>query len=121
MGLTNAKPLDTVPNDTENHNEEAMATEKIASLIPNAKTYIKHGFNVLLIGPAGTGKTESVRDIASQFGLKVKSYSCATLDPFTDLVGVPVPQKDEKTGRELLLYQPRLCDHVHVDGGAWPS
>src|SRR3990167_4939767 len=83
--------------------------------LTNAKTYIKHGFNVLLIGPAGTGKTESVRDIASQFGLKVKSYSCATLDPFTDLVGVPVPQKDEKTGREYLkMVRPIDIDEADI-------
>jgi len=29
--------------------------------------------------------------------------------------------KDETIGRELFLYQPRLCDHVYCDGGTWAS
>lgn len=85
---------------TEDKGKE-KAKPRIPSLLPNAKTYIENDQNVLLIGLHGTGKTETVRALAEEMGLKVKSYSCSTLDPYTDLVGVPVPKQTED-GRDYL-------------------
>lgn len=62
------------------------------SMIPMADAYFDGGLNVLLIGLHGTGKTASIVEIAKQRNLKMKYFSCATLDPFTDLVGVPTPR-----------------------------
>jgi hypothetical protein len=72
----------------------ATLVEKAGSsnLIPMAETYLDNGFNVLLLGLHGTGKTESIMQVARARGIKMKYYSCATLDPFTDLVGVPYPR-----------------------------
>jgi hypothetical protein len=61
------------------------------SLIHNGKKLVETEKNVLLIGRHGTGKTESVRTLATEMGLKLVAFSCATLDPYTELVGVPVP------------------------------
>lgn len=62
-------------------------------LIPKAKTYLDEGMNVLLIGLHGVGKTEAVVQLARDENVVLKYYSCSTLDPFTDLVGVPTPRK----------------------------
>lgn len=89
------------------------AKSKVASLLPNADTYIKHNMNVMLIGLHGTGKTETVRQIAADMGYNVKSYSCSTLDPFTDLVGVPIPQ--EENGRTVLkMIRPVDIDEAEI-------
>lgn len=66
--------------------------EKGSSLIAQAATYYENGFNVLLIGPHGTGKTASIQQLVREEGITMKYFSCSTLDPFTDLVGVPYPR-----------------------------
>lgn len=91
-----------------------MAKSKVASLLPNAKTYIENGQNILLIGLHGTGKTETIRALADELGLKVKSFSCATLDPFTDLVGVPVPRTDENGREYLKMVRPIDIDEADI-------
>ena len=62
-------------------------------LIPKAGEYFDHGMNVLLIGLHGVGKTEEILRLAREKNIVLKYYSCSTLDPFTDLVGVPTPRK----------------------------
>ena len=87
---------------------------KVASLLPNAETYIKNGQNILLIGLHGTGKTETIRELAESLGMKVKSYSCATLDPFTDLVGVPVPRVGKDGKEHLVMIRPIDIDEADI-------
>lgn len=92
---------------------KTKAKSKVASLLPNADTYIKNNMNVMLIGLHGTGKTETVRQLAEDMGYKLKAYSCATLDPFTDLVGVPIPQ--EVNGRTILkMIRPVDIDEAEI-------
>lgn len=52
-----------------------------------------HKLNVLLSGIHGTSKTSRVLQVAREKGVAVQYYSCSTLDPFTDLVGIPTPRK----------------------------
>jgi hypothetical protein len=78
--------------ETMSENEVEKPITTVASLIPNADVYLDNGFNLLLIGLHGTGKTESIKQLAKERDLKLKYYSCSTLDPYTDLVGVPVPR-----------------------------
>lgn len=68
-----------------------MSKSETQNLLPNGKELIEKGKNVLLIGDHGTGKTHTVRALAEECDMSMVAYSCATLDPFTDLVGVPVP------------------------------
>lgn len=56
----------------------------------------KAGMNVLLRGESGVGKTHLVMETCLQNGLKLKYFSASTLDPFADLVGIPVPAEDGK-------------------------
>lgn len=84
------------------------------NLIPMADTYLENNLNILLIGLHGTGKTQSILDLAKTKNIKVKYYSCATLDPFTDLVGVPVPRMG-KDGKEVLeMVRPREIDDAEL-------
>lgn len=68
------------------------ALPAVRELIPLGDEYIENNYNVLLMGLHGTGKTESIDALARKHGLRVKYYSCATLDPYTDLVGIPTPR-----------------------------
>jgi hypothetical protein len=65
--------------------------------------------NVLMIAPHGVGKTTMWQDISDEIGLRRKYYSASTLDPFADLVGVPVPGTE--TGvKHLEFVRPRDLD-----------
>jgi len=119
---SNGKMNPTVSNSSEvqeDKNQEETVTDtpevvKVASLIPNAEKLIEEGFNVMLIGRHGCGKTESVRQLAEDKGFTLKSYSCATLDPFTDLVGVPVPKVDKDGKDYLKMIRPVDIDEADV-------
>ena len=94
--------------------------KKFNDLIPNSDKLFMEGYNVLLIGLHGTGKTESIKQMAERNGLKMKYFSCSTLDPFTDLVGVPVPtdllDKDgNPTGEQYLkMVRPHDVDEADL-------
>lgn len=46
-------------------------------------------YNVLFKGRPGVGKTSIIHDAFSRNGLKYKYFSGSTMDPWTDLVGIP--------------------------------
>lgn len=69
---------------------------------------IRAGMNVLIEGPHGTGKTALVMEVARELGWTCKYYSASTLDPWIDLVGMPVP--DKEGGRIIFCRDPRLLD-----------
>jgi DNA polymerase III delta prime subunit len=71
----------------------------VSSLIPKADQYYDLEYNVLLIGLHGVGKTEAIVSLAREKGAVLKYYSCSTLDPFTDLVGVPTPRYYDTVNR----------------------
>lgn len=90
----------------------------IPSLIPQADTYLDNGFNLLLIGLHGTGKTQTILDLAASRGMKMKYYSCSTLDPYTDLVGVPVPKQYCETCHEYFDQNTHTCPEGHTTAAA---
>jgi len=61
-----------------------------APLVPDLAKCIQNNLNVLLVGKHGVGKTQAIYDVCDDLGLRVKCFSCSTLDPYTDLVGVPL-------------------------------
>lgn len=68
--------------------------------------YADKKFNVLFEGERGVGKTSVIFKTFEKAGLRVKYFSAPTMDPWTDLVGVPstVTRSD---GKEVLrLIQP---------------
>lgn len=80
-------------------------------LIPKIDTYIEQELNVLLIGRHGVGKTYTLLEAAERHGLTLKYFSCSTLDPFTDLVGVPYPDDDRE---DLKMVRPRSIDEADI-------
>jgi len=59
-------------------------------------SYMKQGLNVLLYGYHGVGKTQMVLNEAKQLKLSLKYFSASTLDPWADVVGIPVPVEGKK-------------------------
>lgn len=51
--------------------------------------YVVNNFNVLFEGQRGVGKTSIISSTFEKAGLRVKYFSAPTMDPWTDLVGVP--------------------------------
>jgi hypothetical protein len=64
------------------------------------------GLNVLLEGPHGIGKTALMIRVAKELGLALKYYSASTLDPFTDLVGLPVPHINSQGKHIIMFHRP---------------
>lgn len=74
----------------------------------------KAGLNVLIEGTHGTGKTSLITQVARELGLSMKYYSTATLDPFVDLVGLPVPGIDAAGHPGVIYHRPRDIDQADL-------
>ncbi|QRE00205.1 hypothetical protein [Burkholderia phage BCSR5] len=74
-------------------------------LIPKSKVdfWVKHSQNVMLIGKHGIGKTHIIMQAAKDHGLKLKYFSCATLDPWVDFIGIP-KERTMKKGDKKIAY-----------------
>jgi len=74
--------------------------------------------NVLLVGDHGVGKTAMVVDEAKRQNLTLKYYSSPTLDPWADLVGIPVPvQPDGSNGdtkKHLAFIRPMDVEQAEI-------
>jgi len=67
--------------------------------------WMDKGYNVIIKGHYGVGKTSMVREAARKFGLADDEwlyFSAATLDPWVDFVGVPKETVDPETGEKYL-------------------
>jgi len=77
---------------------------------------IKYGYNVLLRGKAGVGKTHLVLDAFNRSNLKWIYFSAATMDPFCDFVGIPKEHVDPVTGVSYLdLVRPKVFAEDQVE------
>lgn len=83
-----------------------MASKEVGILKHSAQ----NGFNVLLEGGHGVGKTAMVKEVFDDLGWKWKYFSASTIDPWVDLVGVP----KEKDG-VLELIRPASLDFDNVE------
>ena len=80
------------------------------------RLYAENNFNVLLIGPHGVGKTEVIKELMQEQGLKMQYFSASTMDPWVDFIGVPKEKTDEKGVSYLDLVRPKAFadDEVEV-------
>lgn len=69
-------------------------------------TWLKNELNVIFIGYHGCGKTERVKAAFERAGKKWKYFSCPTLDPWTDLIGIPTV-KEENDKRYIDYIKPK--------------
>lgn len=67
--------------------------------------------NVLLVGTQGVGKTTIVKGVIEKAGLRMKYFSTPTLDPYVDLVGVPVP---DMANSELKFFRSKDLEDCEV-------
>jgi MoxR-like ATPase len=101
-----------------------MAKVKSEMIYDNLLRFAEWNKNVLLVGGAGVGKTTMVRTVAEEKELKLKYYSAATLDPWADLVGIPVPSEnreelkfvrpDDISGAEMIFFDELNRAHAKV-------
>jgi hypothetical protein len=64
------------------------------AIITRLEAYAQAAANCLLIGERGVGKTSIVCQIAGKLGLRLASFSAPTLDPWADLIGLPLPREE---------------------------
>lgn len=83
-----------------------MSSKEIA-IIEHAAT---NGFNVLLVGGHGVGKTAMVKEVFDKIGWTWRYFSASTIDPWVDLVGVP----KEKDG-VLDIVRPASIDFENLE------
>ncbi len=75
--------------------------------------WIEHGYNALFIGKHGVGKTAVIKAAMARKNLNWVYFSASTMDPWVDLVGVPVRRQDEH-GEYLDLVRMRGLDKVEA-------
>lgn len=80
--------------------------------------YYSKGFNVILEGLHGVGKSTIIMEAFKEAGLKENEwlyFSGATLDPWVDFVGVPKEKLDPETGEMYLdLVRPKALHNGDV-------
>lgn len=80
---------------------------------PTMFSWFDSGCNVMLIGKHGTGKTARIIDTFEKKAPgKWAYFSGATLDPFTDIIGIPRPKDDGKGGHVIEYVRP---DNMNLD------
>lgn len=65
-----------------------------------------NNINVMLMGLHGVGKTEIIKSVFEANGLKWRYFSSSTMDPWTDLIGIP-RERTEGDLTYLELVRPR--------------
>ena len=78
--------------------------------------WIEHGYNVLMVGKHGVGKTSIVQAAFERhFGDHWRYFSASTLDPWVDLVGVPKERIDKDGVSYLDLVRPREFAYDQIE------
>lgn len=78
------------------------------------QTYIENGFNILMQGQHGVGKTMILTEACKGLGLNLKYYSASSLDPYTDLVGIPEFITTEDGQRVIRSVRPQEINDAEV-------
>lgn len=79
--------------------------------VPMIKQYITAGLKVSIMGLHGVGKTAIISQASKELGLKMKYYSSSTIDPYTELTGIPIPNHET---RQVEFWRPHTIDEAEV-------
>lgn len=79
--------------------------------VPMIKEYINAGLRVSIMGLHGIGKTAIISEASKELGLKMKYYSSSTIDPYTELTGIPIPNHES---RQVEFWRPHSIDEAEV-------
>lgn len=85
-----------------------------SALSQTLTTGIRLGLNILLIGPPGGGKTSCLAQACKELDLRMAYFSTPTLEPFADLVGIPVPQKSGDSYDGIQYLRPKNVTQAEV-------
>jgi hypothetical protein len=87
------------------------------SLIPKEQIdfWISNRLNVLFKGHAGVGKTHFILDAFKRHNLKYQYYSCSTLDPYIDFIGIPREVDDGNGNKFLDFVRPKQWANDEID------
>jgi hypothetical protein len=106
-------------NSRNNSNTAPIAEERTykSSIVSQTALdyWIENNLNVLFEGEAGVGKTSIIVSAFKEHGLKFRTYSAATMDPFVDMIGVPREVLDADGKRYLELVRPREWENDEVE------
>lgn len=80
--------------------DNLLLEEEIMLNKEKLKKYLDNGFNVLLEGTHGLGKTAVIKEIFESKNLNWKYFSASTMDPWIDFIGVP--KTVHKNGQDIL-------------------
>ncbi len=109
---TTKKNATSSKNDTSHISDSQRVFKNITALISDA---ISKKMNVLLRGEKGVGKTHLIIDASNNNGLTFKYFSTSTLDPYADLVGIPVPDVNREKIRYLRNEDLNNCQLMFFD------
>lgn len=76
--------------------------------------WYENGFNVLIEGRHGVGKSSSVTNFLDDRDINYMYFSCGTMDPWVDFVGVP-KEKETENGSYLDLVRPKPLQQDDVE------
>lgn len=66
--------------------------------------WVNNNLNTIFISKAGVGKSSIIKQTFARHNLNYLYFSAATLDVFTDLIGIPRVIEDKKEGTKFLEY-----------------
>lgn len=76
--------------------------------------WINNNLNVLLKGKHGIGKTQIIKESFERHGLNWLYFSCATMDPWVDFVGIPTKFTSADGTRYLDFVRPQAFQEDRV-------
>lgn len=79
------------------------------------KQYLSLNYNVLFSGHHGVGKTAIIKEIFEESGMRWKYFSCSTLDPWVDFVGIPKVIERPNKPPHLDLIRPLFIQDDDID------
>lgn len=82
------------------------------------RQYVEKGHNVMLVGDHGTGKTSMVREVAKKLGWRMLEFNAALMEPYVDLIGIPMSRASEDGTEELRMVAKREifeADLIFID------